>query len=210
MSPLIKLPYLPDLGGLVHINEHYEEEMEKYITLRDLVQPLSFSVENGGSVLAQDVRIVIKLQSSPGITVIPWGLRPRKPKFRTSAWALALEKDYQDPDIWTAEHGAQIHVMAQIDKIQPGRTSQCWAAFYICGPPGELQLEATVSGDNLPAPMKVPLKIAFTVAERTMSYAELTPPLKRTTSECVALGTVGTPVIADCIAHVCAASPLAF
>ncbi len=178
LSRMIKLPQLSGLGEAAQVNERYEGQMEQFIILRDLYKPLSFIVENSGSVVATDVRVEITIQRSPHINILPWGLRPRKPEFRLSPWSAALARELNDPDIWISEQSDQIHVVAQIGKIQPGRTSSCRSSFYISGAPGDLQLEATVSADNLPVPMKVPLKIAFTVSERTMGYDELVPPAK--------------------------------
>jgi hypothetical protein len=96
---------LAAITGTSSINERYEEEMEQFLILRDWLKPVSFIVENSGTVLATDVRVHITFPKSEGVQIVPWQLGPEKPEYRQSVWSHALRNFHQDPDVWVTEEG---------------------------------------------------------------------------------------------------------
>jgi hypothetical protein len=159
------------------INEKYREEKERYVKLTSPLNPLSFAVTNTGEVTAEDLRIEAKITASERLLIRDFYRYPDEPSYYQPSLRSLPSRKLQVPDITVRKYQNDFHVTARIPKVQPGKTGWCHSCFYLGAKEDvELALEAVVSADNLPTPLRVPLTVKVTTSRRPLTHEDLLPP----------------------------------
>jgi hypothetical protein len=160
-----KSPHLSDFRGHEPyglkdpmVNNNYWREKEEYIRINDLCRPVGIVIYNQNSILAETVKIEIKVDSSDGIYITD--KLPKKPvEHGLSIPSLTLKSmmsinNYVNHWVVTIEFGS----------IQPKSSKWLENPFYIGSENLEhLELEALIFASNLPEPQKAKLTIDFTI-----------------------------------------------
>jgi hypothetical protein len=71
-------------------------------------------------------------------------------------------------------YGSQYEIKVDIGNIQPGQSSYCAQPFYLSSTgEADIELEATISANNLRSPISVPLSVALRPRTVEVSVAQI-------------------------------------
>ena len=141
------------------------EKMQAYRKECALLARMGFLLCNTGSVLVEDLRVVVEVPKLDGLRVLDeLPERPRSPyeagSFVVSRFALQSEHVATQVD----DAGTHWKVVARIGKIQPN-ASEWSKPFWIGSPlPQNLNLVARVYADNLSRQIAVPLQVEIQIS----------------------------------------------
>jgi Putative DNA-binding domain len=151
------------------VNENYWREKEEYIRINNLCRSVGMVIYNQSSVLAEAVKVEIKVDSLDGIYITD--KLPETPNeqtfpmhFRTPKSMISI-KNYINHWVVTIEFGS----------VQPKSSKWLENPFYIGSENLEhLELEALIFASNLPEPQKAKLTIDFTIKnEESLTIKDL-------------------------------------
>jgi hypothetical protein len=127
------------------------QEMQAYRAECALLARMGFLLCNTGSVLVEDLRVVVEIPKLHGLRVLEeLPDRPRSPSELTNLLVSRLALESQHVVTRVEDAGTHWKVLARIGKIQPS-ASEWSKPFWIGSPlPQNLDLVATVCADNLP------------------------------------------------------------
>lgn len=179
--PKVKLPQF-DSMALYQRNEHYYEELARYLGMRNSLKPVHFRVSNVGDAVAQGVRVEIRILNSLNtyyvaedreipyeaerehmpirLSTFPRNEPPRKPdafirQSPDSPWMIEV-------DIGKVQ--AKAYVVTK-DPIWIGPHTAIWTDVSI-------QASALLFADNIAEPVESDLWLDFRTTERHMSLED--------------------------------------
>lgn len=149
-------------SSLERVNPNYWREKEEYIRVKNLCSLVGMVIYNQSSILAETVRVEIKVDLLDGIYITD--KLPSKPIKRGMISSYAFKSrsmisinNYANHWVITIEFGS----------IQPKSSKWLENPFYIGSESlDHLVLDALIFADNLPEPQKVKLTIDFTVESK--------------------------------------------
>jgi Putative DNA-binding domain len=157
-------------SALERVNPDYWREKEEYIRINDLCNSVGLVVYNQSSVLAETVRVEIKVDSSNEIYITD--KLPSKPIQK----GMTLNYSLNPRSIMSINNYVNHWVIAiEFGSIQPKSSKWLEKPFYIGSENLEhLELDALIFANNLAEPQKVKLTIDFTIEnEESLSIEDL-------------------------------------
>lgn len=142
------------------IDEPDSMELVAYTKECGLLRPLGFYAKNVGSVVVDDVRVVLTVPREDGLRLVE--SPPPPPTGPMLIGSFASPRSSRSISIDSVRDTLQLE--ARLGKIQPG--AEAWSrSFWIgCDVPKALNLVACLYGDNIPA-SEVPIEIKIEATE---------------------------------------------
>jgi hypothetical protein len=153
-------------------NNDYYVEVAEYLTIRNRFPPVRLAVSNSSEELAESVVITIKLESAPSLQACDEDGFPDYPSrhsYSMKSLHPALARSTS-----VALYGSQYEIKVDIGNIQPGQSAYCAQPFYLSSTvEADIELEATISANNLRSPISVPLSVALRPRTVEVSVAQI-------------------------------------
>ena len=153
-------------SGSVDNNDFYVDVAD-YLKGRHSFSPVSLAVTNSSQALAESVLITIKVDAATGIQI---GDADDLPDF-PSRFSQRLPHPPMAHSTLVDLYGPTYEIKVDVGNVQPGRPAYSAQPFYlssICDI--ALAIDATISANNLPSPIIIPLNLALkpTILEVTV------------------------------------------
>jgi hypothetical protein len=143
----------------------YQPSIEKLVGYRKeiaLLVPLGFFVRNIGSVLVEDLRVLVELPKVDGLRVTDE--LPDKPRGPLDMPAISRIRDaYSQPRSTTIVHdrGVNWEVVARLGKIQPSASSWSMPFWIGCPNAHAFDITACMFADNISQRVSVSLRVSL-------------------------------------------------
>jgi hypothetical protein len=156
----------------IMLNPDYYEEKAKWISDTSILNSVGFALENIGSSLAANPRMLLEIKKEPHIVVLGHGDYPEHPqRDRQPTYRPYFPSNNQ---IFIDTRGDEWVISANFRSVQPKAIVGCAGEFYIGAVKScRLDLEARVFADNLPEPARISLSIDIVTKQRKLSKSEL-------------------------------------
>lgn len=159
---------MPDLSK----NANYLRDVAEFIRYYRLFKAVGFAVHNPSTTAAQNVKLRFRVAADSAEILLKSDM-PAEPS--TDRFANVRLADLrQNRPVTVSSHGDFREVRVDIGTVQPGMTEWSAEEIYIGGQkPIDLQIEITVSADNLRYPELRNLQIRSSVDVTSLSLPEL-------------------------------------
>lgn len=162
-------PYFSTLSSMP--NREYYRELVEHTTFINLAKPHSFAIENTSGTTAEDVRLAITIDD-PNETLALFDDEdvPPAPDTRSTMVTIRHLRQPVQHDLHVRRTGDEWQITASFGKIQPRATAYLRSRVHIGAyQPVTSSITARLYADNLPAPIEVPLHLAISSTERTIT-----------------------------------------
>lgn len=159
------------------MNPHYHEDLVRYVTEVAFLTPVQFVVENRSSEAALGVELKLVTPVQKGVRLLDDTQR-----LRTPARDMLARLPFVDGlgGLTVEECGEHWEATLDLGTVRPGSTSWLDDPLYIGGDDSqELQIEAFLYAENLPAPVRFELKAMVQTGRDSMEMSHLEPFMKR-------------------------------
>lgn len=164
-------PFLSMNIGNIGKNKNYYRELADYNRTTMSVKPVNFVVTNSGTVVADDVRIEIRIEDNEKHIFIDENEYPEKPE--TDSMMNLIRNTHANrikPDVKVQKctHFWMIYIV--LGKIQPKGTAWTASNLYIGAVEScVIDLPINIFADNIPDPKKMILKIEVEAEEKYLN-----------------------------------------
>jgi hypothetical protein len=161
-----------------HVNKDYFRELAKFISLRNLLRRVSFSVNNAGEVTAHDVRVVFDVPDASNVfCFMEHSEVPDPPTIRSEFIATRIH-NFVRPNVKSRVEvqrmGDVWHIECFFGKVQPKGTARLAEDLYIGSfETMQLSVETKIFADNLSRPLNGPLEFRFEVENREATMEDV-------------------------------------
>ena len=167
-------PFLSMNIDYIGKNKNYYRELADYNRTTMSVKPVNFVVTNSGTVIADDVRIEIRIEDNEKYIFIDENDYPEKPETDTMINLIRnTHVNRVRPDIKVQRCTQFWMIYIVLGKIQPKGTAWTTSNLYIGAAEScVIDLPINIFADNIPDPKKMILKIEVEAEEKYLNRIE--------------------------------------
>jgi hypothetical protein len=151
-------------------NSDFYVEVADYLKAHRAFSPVSLAIANSSQVLAESVIVTMKVDAKTSIEAADADYLPDFP----TRIGIPLTHPPLARSTHVTTYGSLYEIKVDLGNIQPGRITYSEQPFYLSSKSDlDAVLEATISADNLPSPINVPLNIALRPTIQNITVREI-------------------------------------